>query len=110
MYDEMHLLSGSAVHNPEDDLLAAIDLTQNWNGRVTMTIRPQNVTTELVYDTLGQVIASMPQSTHFVEVSTMVSNSVVKSYVFGDQVSCRINDYHNSSLQIVFLTAFDTNH
>lgn len=90
----MHLLSGSAVHNPEDDLLAAIDLAHNWNGRVTITMQPQNVTTELVYDTLGQVIASMPQnsgSTHFVETSTMVSDSVVKSYMFGDQVSCRIN-------------------
>lgn len=91
-YDEMYLLSGSTIYNQEDDLLAAIDLTHNWNGRMTMTMQPQNVTTELVYDTLGQVIASLPQnsdSIHFVEMSTVVSDSVIKSYMFGDQVSCK---------------------
>ncbi len=94
-YDEMHLLSGSTVINPEDDLLAAIELTRNWNGRVKMMVRPQNVTTELVYDTVGQVIASRPQnsdSTYFMEMSTVVSASVVKSYVFGDQVSYSMNN------------------
>ena len=89
-YDEMYLLSGSAIYNQEDDLLAAVSLTHNWNGRMIMTMQPQNVTTELVYDTLGRVIASSPQnsgSSHFVETSTVVSDSVIKSYMFGDQVS-----------------------
>ena len=111
-YDEMHLLSGSAVHNPEDELLAAIDLTQNWNGRVTMMVRPQNVTTELIYDTLGQVIASLPQnfgSTYFVEMSTVVSASLVKIYMFGDQVSYTgMSSYHDRNSLTLYSP--DTNH
>ena len=89
-YNEMNLLTESAIYNEDNDLLASISLTYNWNGRVIMTKQPQNVTTELVYDTSGRVIsATIPGSDglHFVEISSIVSDSMVKSYMFGDQVS-----------------------
>ena len=102
-YDEMHLLSGSAIYNQEDDLLAAIDLTHNWNGRVIMTMQPHNLTTELIYDTSGQVIAQRFGSLHFVEISSLISDSVVKSYMFGDQVSSSYNNMTPSHYEEVIL-------
>lgn len=86
-YNEMHLITGSAVYNEDDDLLASIDLTLNWNGMITMTLQPQNLTTKLLYDTSGRVIsAASLGGPQFVEVASAVTNSVVKSYLFGDQV------------------------
>ena len=86
----MNLLIGSAIYNENDEVLASVSLTHNWNERITMTMQPQNVTTELLYDTSGRVIsATIPgsQGLQFVELTSVVSDSTVKSYIFGDQVS-----------------------
>lgn len=93
-YDEMNLLSGSALYNKENDLLSSIGLTLNWNGRVTMTMQPRNVTTELIYDTSERVISATILGSgglKFLEVTSSVSDSTVKSYIFGDQVSIELS-------------------
>ena len=89
-YDEMNLLNGSSVYNEDSDILASISLSHNWNGRITMTTQPQNVTVDLLYDTSGRVIASAsPGEVWFMEVSTIAADSTMKSYMFGDQVSIK---------------------
>ena len=90
----MNLLSGSALYNKENDLLSSIGLTFNWNGRVTMTMQPRNVTTELIYDTSERVISATILGSgglKFLEVTSSVSDSTVKSYIFGDQVSIELS-------------------
>ena len=85
-YDEMNLINGTTVYN-EDIILASIGLSQNWNGRITMTTQPQNVTAELLYDTTGKVISgTLPGGVRFVEETSVAAGSTVKSYKFGDQV------------------------
>ena len=84
-YDEMNFLNGSTVYN-DDNILASIGLSQNWNGRITMTTLPQNVTAELLYDTAGKVISgTLPGGVRLVEETSVAST--LKSYKFGDQVS-----------------------
>ena len=88
-YDKMNLLSESAMYTVEGDLLASIGLTNYWNGRITMTLQPHNVSTELIYDTSGRVIsATTPGSNgvQFTELTSIISDSTIKSYKFGDQV------------------------
>ena len=86
-YDEMNFLNGSTVYN-EDNILASIGLSQNWNGRITMTTQPQNVTAELLYDTTGKVISgTLPGGVRLVEETSVAAASTLKSYKFGDQVS-----------------------
>ena len=97
----MNLLTGSAIYNEDGDLLASVSLSRNWNGQITMTIQPQNVTTELVYDTSGRVFsATTPGSDglQFVEITSVVSDSTVKSYMFGDQVSIRVLNIRHAQL------------
>ena len=89
-YDEMNLLNGSSVFNADGDVLASIGLSHNWNGRVVLTTKPQNVTIELLYDTSGKVIASAsPGDVWFMEVTSVIADSTIKSYMFGDQVSIK---------------------
>ena len=86
-YDKMHLVNGSAMYNKDGDLLASIRLSHNWNRKFIITTQPKNLTFEVVYDTFGRVIsATTPKGTRFVEVTSMISDSTIKSYMFGDQV------------------------
>ena len=83
----MNFLNGSTVYN-NDDILASIGLSQNWNGRITMTTLPQYVTAELLYDTAGKVISgTLPGGVRLVEETSVAVGSTLKSYKFGDQVS-----------------------
>ena len=89
-YDEMNLLNGSSVFSEDSEVLASVGFSHNWNGRVVMTTQPQNVTVELLYDTSGKVIASAsPGEVWFMEVTSVVDDSRMRSYIFGDQVSVK---------------------
>ena len=87
-YDQMHLVNGSAVYNEDGDLLTSIGLSYNWNGQVIMTTQPHNLTSVFLYDIFETVISATTSRGHrFVEVTSTVSDSTIKSYVFGDQVN-----------------------
>ena len=86
-YDQMHLVNGSAVYNEYGDLLTSIGLSYNWNGQVVMTTQPRNLTSEFLYGIFETVISAKTSRGHrFVEVTSTVSDSTIKSYLFGDQV------------------------
>ena len=95
-YNEMGLLNSSSAYNG-DVFLASIGLSRSWNGKITVTTQPQNVTVELMYDTLGRVVSSAsPGEVPVKELTSITTDSTVKTYLFGDQVSTL------SDLQLVF--------
>lgn len=55
-YDEHNLLSGYETYSPSGDLLTGVSMSQTWNGKVVMTIQPDNKTMELVYNTRGDAV------------------------------------------------------
>ena len=88
-YDSNRLLCHSTVNSESGELLAALNMTNNLNGKATLTMLPKNSTNELVYDTNGAIISSTTDSDiMFTEVETIVpgSNTLIKSHMFGDQV------------------------
>ena len=90
-YDGINLVNGSALYNENSDLLASISLSHNWNGKVAMITQPQNLSTELLYDTSGRVFSTSTPSGHrFVEITSVTLGSITKSHKFGDQVSMTV--------------------
>lgn len=89
VYDSNRLLCHSAVNGENGDLLASLDVTNDFNGKATITTFPRNRTNEIVYDTAGAILSSSTDSdVMFTEVETVVPGSEVrmKSHMFGDQV------------------------
>ena len=88
-YDSNRLLCRSAVNSESGDLLASLDVTNNFDGKATITMFPKNMTNEIVYDTTGAILSSSTESdVKFTEVETVVPGSemMMKSHMFGDQV------------------------
>ena len=88
-YDSNRLLCRSAVNSESGDLLASLDVTNNFDGKATITMFPKNMTNEIIYDTTGAILSSSTESdVKFTEVETVVPGSemMMKSHMFGDQV------------------------
>jgi hypothetical protein len=89
VYDSNRLLCRSAVNSENGDLLASLDVTNDFNGKATITMFPKNKTNQIVYNTDGAILSSSTDSDiMFTEVETIVPGSEMrmKSHMFGDQV------------------------
>ena len=56
-YDDNNLLSASETYSASMELVASMKLSHSWNGKVLMTEQPYNRTVQLVYNTIGDIIA-----------------------------------------------------
>lgn len=89
VYDNNRLLCRSAVNSESGELLASLDVTNDFNGKATITMFPKNKTNQIVYDTTGAILSSSTDNdVMFTEVETVVPGSEmrIKSHMFGDQV------------------------
>ena len=96
-YDSNRLLCHSAVNSENGELLAALDMTNDLNGKATITMFPKNSSNEIVYDTKGAIVSSTTDSDiKFTEIETVVpgSETLIKSHMFGDQVNAAVVIMH----------------
>ena len=61
-YDRFNILSGYYTYGPSGVLLTGRSISQDWNGRVTITTWPENRTNELHYDFSGGLVFSRPKT------------------------------------------------
>lgn len=57
-YDSNSLYAGSRTYSDAGELTASLSLTHSWNGRLQMNAQPRNLSLEILYDTLGNVLST----------------------------------------------------
>lgn len=106
IYDSNRLLCRSAVNGENGELLASLDVTNDFSGKATITMFPKNATNEIVYDTTGAILSSSTDSdVKFTEVKTVVPGSEMrmKSHMFGDQVKLEVVLLYITTIAYYFL-------
>ena len=69
-YNANSFLSSVATYTEKEDLLSSMEFLYHWNGRVQMTIMPENKTTNAFFDTSGEILhVTTNDSTPFTQVN-----------------------------------------
>ena len=86
-YDDRSLLVESAVFSDSDAIVSSIAITYEWNGRVTMSLQPENRTLGTYVDPQGRPksFSSTPDSPPIVQIDLPTSDG--RMLMAGDQVS-----------------------
>ena len=69
-YNANRFLSSVETYTERKDLLSSMEFLYNWNGRVQMTLMPENKTTNAFFDTSGEILhVTTNDSTPFTQVN-----------------------------------------